>query len=449
MTIPICFKNEEQEINKENIWEDDLFNRREIADNYTKLIQSIIQPYVISINSKYGSGKTFFLKRWAEQLKQSKECVVFFNAWDCDFVEEPLLPFLYNFLEQLKEQGLVKYDLIENLKNCGDIGITCFKNFINVASQGIVNIDELKEKTNANPMKLPKINTLEEYQQLRKVIKEFKEGLKNIIEKLEGKNLYIFVDELERCRPTFAIKLLEAIKHLFNIRGLVFILGIDRNQLKHTVSNIYGCGMDGDGYLRRFIDMELELPKPNMKDYTNYLRKKFEIQNRMSDSFRNWIIGYSEFFRFWDIFSELYEFQLRDVEQIYAKFNAITKMLDERIIKITPVLALLLILKMKDPTLYHDFTLDKLTEEKANDFLTKNLFSKLKITPDKIIVNDFVKICMALHPTDYRGLSYNVQDETKQRFYSELSTMQQYVQSFDTDRVQYLKDMISCISLIP
>lgn len=449
MAIPICFKNEESIINKENIWEGDLFNRKELASIYTKLIQSIIQPYVVSINSSYGSGKTFFLKRWAEELRQNKESVVFFNAWDCDFVEKPLLPFLYNFLQQLKEQGLVKYNFKEDIKNCGDITVTCLKNFIDVASSGIINIDDLKEKTDAHAIKLPKISTLEEYKQLQDALYEFKSGLNEIVKRLKGKNLYIFIDELERCRPTFAIELLEAIKHLFNIKGLVFILGIDRNQLKHTISNIYGCGMDGEGYLRRFIDIELELPQPNIKDYSNYLNKKFEIENKSTHAYRNWIIGYSEFLRFWEIFSELYDFQLREVEQIFVKFNAITKILDEKIIKITPVLALLMILKIKDPVLYNNFTLDKLTEQNANDFLTKNFFSKLKNAPDEIIVNDFVKICMALHPTDYRLLSYKVQDKTKENFYSELSKMQQYVQSCDIDRVQYLKNMISCISLIP
>ncbi len=278
MAIPICFKNEESIINKENIWEGDLFNRKELASIYTKLIQSIIQPYVVSINSSYGSGKTFFLKRWAEELRQNKESVVFFNAWDCDFVEKPLLPFLYNFLQQLKEQGLVKYNFKEDIKNCGDITVTCLKNFIDVASSGIINIDDLKEKTDAHAIKLPKISTLEEYKQLQDALFKFKSGLNEIVKRLKGKNLYIFIDELERCRPTFAIELLEAIKHLFNIKGLVFILGIDRNQLKHTISNIYGCGMDGEGYLRRFIDIELELPQPNIKDYSNYLNKALSQQ---------------------------------------------------------------------------------------------------------------------------------------------------------------------------
>lgn len=166
----------------------------------------------------------------------------------------------------------------------------------------------------------------------------FKKGLQEVIKKLEGKNLYIFIDELERCRPTFAIELLEAVKHLFTVKGLVFILGIDKNQLKHTISNVYGCGMDREGYLRRFIDLELELPQANLRDYISFLKEKFEIKNQIEGTNGNWLIGYSEFYKFFMFYLQLYDFQLRDVEQVYNKFNVITKLLDEKDAKITPIL---------------------------------------------------------------------------------------------------------------
>ena len=216
MTKPICCKNEEKEISEGNIWEGDLFSRNKVAEDFTKIITSIEQPFVLSINSSYGSGKTFFLKRWAEELKQKGETVVFFNAWDCDFVKKPLLPFLYNFIEQLKEQDLVKYDLKEDLINCKDVFCTAVKGIIGNYSG--INIDDLNEHKNADTLKIPKIKTLEEYQELKKVLSDFKIGLEEIISKLQGKNIYIFVDELERCRPIFAIELLEAIKHLFNVK---------------------------------------------------------------------------------------------------------------------------------------------------------------------------------------------------------------------------------------
>lgn len=447
MAVPICFKNEESNINPDNIWGDDLFKRKEIAGNYSKIIKSIIQPYVLSINARYGSGKTFFLKRWSEQLKQDEEHVIFFNAWDCDYVEKPLLPFLYNFLEQLKQQKLVTYDFKEDLNNCKDIIVKSLKSFIDKSSGGIINIDELKKYKNADFIKTPQISTLEEYNQLQDTLCNFKKGLQEVIKKLEGKNLYIFIDELERCRPTFAIELLEAVKHLFNVKGLVFILGIDRNQLKHTISNVYGCGMDGEGYLRRFIDLELELPQANLSDYIYFLKDKFEIKNLQGGTYGNWVIGYSEFHRYFEIFMQLYSFQLREIEQIYYKFNVITKMLDENTIKITPLLALLMVLKAKDKELYNNFTLENLTNEKISTFLYKNIIDKLKNDTNETELEHLKMICLALQPVNYYELINNATSPEEKNFFTEIQSMQRYVRSYGTDRIKYLKNMISCISL--
>ena len=79
------------------------------------------------------------------------------------------------------------------------------------------------------------------------------------------KTVIIFVDELDRCRPSYAIELLERIKHLFNIGGLVFVLALDREQLGHSIKAVYGNGIDSDGYLRRFVDFEYQLKNPEKK----------------------------------------------------------------------------------------------------------------------------------------------------------------------------------------
>ena len=158
MTKPICCKNEEIKIDKDNIWEGDLFGRNKVAEDFTKIITSIEQSFVLSINSSYGSGKTFFLKRWSEELKQKGEVVVFFNAWNCDFVEKPLLPFLYNFIVQLKEQNLINYDLNNDLINCKNVFCTAIKGIIE--NYSVINIDNLNEHKNADSLKIPKIKTL-------------------------------------------------------------------------------------------------------------------------------------------------------------------------------------------------------------------------------------------------------------------------------------------------
>lgn len=457
MTKPICCKNEEIEINKDNIWDGDLFSRNKVAEDFTKIITSIEQPFVLSINSSYGSGKTFFLKRWAEELKQKGETVVFFNAWDCDFVEKPLLPFLYNFIEQLKKQGLVKYDLKEDLINCKDVFCTAVKGIIGNYSG--INIDDLNEHKNADTLKIPKIKTLEEYQELKKVLSDFKIGLEEIISKLQGKNIYIFVDELERCRPIFAIELLEAIKHLFNVKGLVFILGIDRSQLKHTISNIYGCGMDGEGYLRRFIDLELELPKPDIKKYTDNLQNIFDIHNKDNSVARRWTTGYDEFNTYFNLFANIYPMQLRDIEQIYAKFNVITKMLDEKVNKIMPILAFLMILKIKDIKLYNQFTIKILSIENFDNFIDENICSKFNNLDgdQQYKLDKFLQICRAVSNNDYCEIFQQTQkpytsietvpDDIKNKLieYNNVIEIQRALRAYNRDLIQYLKNMIGYI----
>nr|WP_279380268.1 P-loop NTPase fold protein [Sphingosinicella soli] len=69
---------------------------------------------------------------------------------------------------------------------------------------------------------------------------------------------------MDRCRPTYAVKLLEEIKHLFDVSGIVFILALHGEQLGHSVSGAYGAGFDGRAYLRRFIDREYRLAQPNL-----------------------------------------------------------------------------------------------------------------------------------------------------------------------------------------
>lgn len=445
MTIPACYKNENSDINPTDIWADDLFNRQYTAQFFTKIITSVCQSYVISINSKYGSGKTFFLNRWAEELKQSGEIVITFDSWDYDFVEKPLLPFLYNFLEQLKKQGLVEYDFDTDFQNCKDVIVKCFKNFINVASKGCVNIDDLKKYTNADNIQIPKIQTLEEYNELRNALQGFKESLKQIVRKNDNKNIYVFVDELERCRPTFAIELLEAIKHLFNVKGLVFVLGTDRSQLKHTISNIYGINMDSEGYLRRFIDLELELPAVKTDIFVEYLKNKFEIQNKNINNKDNWVLGFEYFHKYFNIFSQKYNFQLREIEQIYAKFNVITKMLDENVIKITPLLALLMILKIKNENLYNEFSLENLSFDNIENYLKTNVFPKAPnptIEYDRLLAN-FNIICLALLPIDYNSKYIQATTDRERIFFERLYKMQDSAQALHDDKIQFVKDLIS------
>ncbi len=101
-------------------------------------------------------------------------------------------------------------------------------------------------------------------------VDEFKKELSNIQHKL-GKKVIIFVDELDRCHPIYAIKTLEIIKHFFGIPNVIFVLAIDKKQIENSVRTVFGINIDEtDGYLRKFIDVEFVLPVPNLKKLIDF-----------------------------------------------------------------------------------------------------------------------------------------------------------------------------------
>ena len=79
----------------------------------------------------------------------------------------------------------------------------------------------------------------------------------------ENRPLIVVIDELDRCRPSYAVELLEVAKHLFAVDHIVFVLAVNRSELAHSIRALYGSGFDAEGYLRRFFDVDFRLPAPD------------------------------------------------------------------------------------------------------------------------------------------------------------------------------------------
>ena len=78
--------------------------------------------------------------------------------------------------------------------------------------------------------------------------------------KEQGNRLVIFIDELDRCKPDFAVKLLERIKHYFVNPDITFVFSINSMELQHTIKQYYGSEFDACKYLDRFFDLRIVLP---------------------------------------------------------------------------------------------------------------------------------------------------------------------------------------------
>jgi len=258
------------------VWDDDFMGRELSSEFLTKYILANDHIKVLNVNSPWGAGKTFFLQRWKEELSKKHVCVMF-NAWETDFSAEPLLA-LITCIEQQTKDGL-DITATEAGRRAVDLTTKVLKKAAPLIAKGLmkkyfgVELEQLLGKGGDNDgadgvQKL--VSTLiEDQSKTTQHVEEFKQA---VIERLnmaaEDKGLnvpaFIFIDELDRCRPTYAIELLERIKHFFELKDCKFIIASDSAQLAHSIRAVYGQGFSSENYLRRFFDAEFSLDNSNL-----------------------------------------------------------------------------------------------------------------------------------------------------------------------------------------
>ncbi len=236
----------------------DEFQRKPIAENVIKLLTSEIDVSPMVIDGAFGIGKTEFCFKLINLFKeeQPEYKVVYVNAFKADHADEPILTILAAILEILPPEGDVKQSFIKKalpvarfgLKVAGKAGISW------VLRQDADQIgDEFEKdlKTAGDEV----INaTVEALLKDHEKISQNITILKSALEQVASENqIVIFIDELDRCRPDFAVAMLEGIKHIFDVQNVQFILAANNEQLKVSVSHRYGKAIDSTKYLDKFF----------------------------------------------------------------------------------------------------------------------------------------------------------------------------------------------------
>ena len=85
--------------------------------------------------------------------------------------------------------------------------------------------------------------------------------------------MFLLVDELDRCRPDFAVQYLETIKHVFDVEGLAFVLAVDLLQLENSARALFGDGLNFPEYYRKFAHRNIRLPSPDEAGIRNLVTK--------------------------------------------------------------------------------------------------------------------------------------------------------------------------------
>lgn len=311
-----------QEATDINVWislKENTFDRGKDIREFIEGLELIEGNAFISLDAKWGDGKTFFVRQIEETLKyfrakqleteekllkdlESYEYLkdsvavkettvehiylpVYYNAWMYDDHNDPLMSLL---LVMTKQCGGA-YNTKINTKSLGE-------RLLAVASSLPISIKKVNPATLINELQEGKMDILSAV----KTEEDIKECVRHvfndiIVEKAE--KLVVFIDELDRCKPSFAIEMLERIKHYFDDERIIFVVSLNKEQLIHTISNYYGSEFDATRYLNRFFDVSINLP-----EISRYQKQKVQC----TDSERFWITLIA------DELSDYYGFSLRD-----------------------------------------------------------------------------------------------------------------------------------------
>lgn len=210
---------------------------------------------VILLNGAWGSGKSTFLNELEEKIIESDDMKLFlnYNAYEYDFYETPYIPFFASMEDKLK--------LGEDLDKLVKLTSNLEKGIL-VSLYAMINgFYKKKFDIELNDIKDNILGI--ENESYKKDFDEFISCKKKIESKLKkscSKKPQIFiVDELDRCKPSFAIDTLEIIKHFFDVENCIFIVAVDKLQLEESAKTIFGQEMDSEKYFSKFFDYQYNL----------------------------------------------------------------------------------------------------------------------------------------------------------------------------------------------
>ncbi|MFK4136014.1 P-loop NTPase fold protein [Pseudomonas luteola] len=369
--------------------EDRLERHREI-ENISPVLLNAQAPLVFAVDAPWGGGKTTFFRLWQKYLKKDGKESLYLNAWENDFAEDPLLPMLSTLDKWLgrEEKDSACKRAWEKAKTYapGIVKATAVA-ATKAATFGVLDLEKEYEKLAAEVTGGAVDSLIDSFNVKQKSLEKFKEQLGLALEALpeNQKNLIVFVDELDRCKPTYAIDVLERIKHLFDVERLVFVLAINRDQLSKSFQGVYGPSFDGLNYLKRFIDLDYQLNVPKIDSYVNAKVKHEEfvklLQGRPSDArdydFGGLIIG--------DL-AKRFQYTPRDIDQFITRLSLVLRSIPTNHYLDTPILLALMFLRQGNPELYYRYVNNPMCANEVIEFLLDSSVEAAKMAHHLAVV---------------------------------------------------------------
>lgn len=356
---------------------------------YAKVLTDIVRTnsdgFVLAIDNKWGAGKTTFVSMWSQMLQNEGFQTLYFNAWENDFENNPFVAITAELKQLIGEEDS------ESFKNVIQTGYKLFKKSIPalLKHQYKKHVGEDYDDSMGDLIKDSSEGLFEafesevnDYLDRKTNIRKFHHDLENYISQNSNEKPIVFIiDELDRCRPDYAVSVLENVKHLFSVKGIVFVLSIDKEQLGHAICGAYGSdNIDSNEYLRRFIDVEYSLPQPEIRNYISFLidayklNAFFNIEVRKNRELNEEKSGFIDFTCFLFQFKNL---SLRQQEKIMIHVGVTLKSFAGNAYILPDLLLYLIYLKLFESDFYNQIKRKELTHQELLDKSGKVLSGNL------------------------------------------------------------------------
>lgn len=251
---------------------EDTIGRNQDIKLFAKMLDSLSDSCSIALDGSWGSGKTFFVKQTKLYIDAHnnmtsidnetrdifldentvnqfvKQVTVYYDAWENDNDSDPILSLIYSIISNVDTDYTLPNDSTVFSKGAAVLEIFSGRNFSNL----------YKELKGNNPL-----DVIRKEKNIEDAVNDFLDSL--LAEK--GDRLIVFIDELDRCKPSYAVRLLERIKHYFENERITFVFSVNIKELQHTIKRFYGESFDACRYLDRFFDLRVGLPPVDQRKF--------------------------------------------------------------------------------------------------------------------------------------------------------------------------------------
>lgn len=378
-------------------WDGDLLNRKEDAQHIYDVAMKIHDDGVVTgrtgvvmaIDAPWGEGKSYLIERLCKDIKERKHPVIHFNAWENDFSNDPIVSFLSEMSEGLRNEFPTHRAIVDkvteaSLKVAKKVGITIMAGIVKKTVG--VSVDEIASTWGDKPPKGSDSFSVDinkdifnSHIEKKDALEKFKSRMSELVQTIQKQEsqkhlpIFVIIDELDRCRPDFSIALLEGVKHLFSLDGVIFLIAANKKEFSNSIKVLYGSSFDSTMYLKRFFDIDYVLKTPSMSEIWWSELDRYKIKES------NLYIPFNgDMGQLIDSTSLSFKLSIRDIKQLafklYLIFDSIKESRSERIHIL--FLLILLIIDLKDLSSDHDLS------------VVKSKLAQIHLNCDEVLVYD-------------------------------------------------------------